>query len=264
MYYKRKVYSGAMKDWDLIEELKNKHFLVKRLVLISKSHVFNSMRDVIKTESNNKEKIRLIALYAEELGVPESMLANVKNSDPENILGIDYMDLLMSSNVYYVYDSLEGRKNIVDDGVYIKFDPSITNTEYERVIKKLRSSNEFIFAAESEKEDFIKGGGRKASDFRNDKKSGTPRKHDGYNFEEDIRIYLACEKEIGISFSPELKKGYSRDNDAKVEWSVEEAASKLGIDTHKCKQTYYEVCRRYKIPIHSISVRQRLDKKIKL
>jgi len=236
----------------ILEQVKNRDFDVVRVILLSQSFAFNLDIQAFKKIKDEKEKEQAFRGLVYQYRLPKSFILNYTKNQSLNI-----DDLETQLCVHEVYDSAsDGERNVIDqEGIYIKFDPDKTDRFYKSVIKRLRSSYEFFRASEKDIRRFTKEGGRSPYLFNADKKAHQKRKQHGSNFEEDVSIYLACEKafteindimdvSIGTS-SSEIDK---EDAASFVKNAIDFAAEKLKIPSQRAKDIYYEVCNRYHLP----------------
>lgn len=219
-----------------------------RLVLLSHNFAFNTDVAFIRKTKPKSEQEELIKHLANSLKLPEPFVYAYVTSKK---LIVD--DIAAHESLFYVYDKADakGTRQVIDqEGVYIKFDPTKTNPYYNRLIKQLRAIFAYMQASEEEQERFIDTK-KSVRHFLDDKNAKTPRKSHGYNLEQDIKVYLTCEKTIKDMFAVKLDETQYIEEDIKATYlyhAIEEAASKLKIEPKKAKSFYYEVCRRYKLP----------------
>ena len=239
----------------ILEQVKDKDFDTVRLILLSKSFVFNlDIKSAKKIKDKDKQDT-LFRYLAKKLKVPLSFIYEYAQSG-----AVDLKDIEAQTSVYWVYDlALENKKNIIDeDGAYIRFDPKKTDRFYKKVIKQLRSSFAFDDAVEAEKQAFVKSGGRSALHFLGGKKAKQEKSQHGSNFEQDVKIYLKCEECFTLTNRSlgKLKNRKSvwdkdvieEDTSAFTEHVLAFAAEELGLKTQQVRRIYYEVTSRYHLP----------------
>lgn len=228
----------------VLAQLSGRDWEQVRLILLTYSFAFNNdVASIKKTKSKAKQE-ELIQNLATTLKMPEPFVYAYATSKK---LIVD--DIEAYQSLFYVYDKADGGKQVIDqEGVYIKFDPTKTDPYYKRLIKQLRAIFAYMQASEEEQEQFMDSK-KSVRHFLDDKKAKTPRKSHGYNFEQDIKVYLTCEKTIKNMFSTKIVN-IVEPEDAKrfVLDAIDFTAEELGITKQQAKQMYYEVCRRYKLP----------------
>jgi len=219
-----------------------------RLILLTANLAFNEAVDYIRQQRDDKAKKEHIDKLSEVLRLPKTfiyMYAKIRKPFLK--------DIEAQQGIYYVYDTAMGPKNIIDkDGIFIKFDPDKSNDYYKKLIKQLRSTFAFLQASEDEKEKFLKSGGHSSLHFLDNKKAKKRRHQHGFNFEQDINIYLECEESFKKVFT--TTTGIKDEGKILIKHAIEFATENLGLDycnageINRIKRIYYEVCRRYKLP----------------
>lgn len=217
-----------------------------RLVLMTNNFFFNKIVKSIRRLKNNSDKEEKISKLSGLLSLPRFFVQSYIFSGK-----LDLEDVKTRQSVLIVHDSESGRKIIEEDGIYIKFDPRKPNDYYLKIIKQLRATFAFSDAKEEEKERFIKSGERSTLHFLDGKRAKRVRHQHGSNLEEDISIYLECQKALKSVFTTKTFTVVEpSDLEIKVLHALEFAAENLGLDKERVKNIYYEVCRRYQLPTH--------------
>ncbi len=235
--------------FDDIEKNKNDPEKV-RLILLTENFAFNGAINYIRQQRGDRAKKEHVDKLSGVLRLPKTFIYMYAKTQKPFL-----RDIEAQQSIYYVYDSAEGPKNIIDeDGEYIKFYPEKSDIYYKKLIKQLRANYAFLQATEDEKKKFFKSGGHSALHFLDNKRAKKKRHQHGYNFKEDMKIYLECEKSIKELFTnKDIPQGLSDEqlkeyNETFIKHAIDFAAEKLKIKTNRAKDVYYEVCRRYKLP----------------
>lgn len=236
----------------VLEQVKNRDFDVVRVILLSHSFAFNLDIKAFKNIKDEEEKEQALLGLLFQYKLPKSFILDYTKTQTLNV-----NDLETQLCVYEVYGrALDNGENIIEqDGLYIKFDPEKSDRFYKKVIKRLRSTHEFQTASEEEKRRFNRESGKSSYHYNADKKSHQKRKQHGQNFEEDIKVYLTCEKafkEIDSSMGYAVNTGDNKvnkeDREAFIKNALSFAAEELKMQPQKAKDIYYEVCNRYQLP----------------
>ena len=168
-----------------------------RLILLTHSFAFNiDVASVKKTKPRTKQE-ELITHLIKTYKIPEPFTRAYIQSKKLLITNIE-----ADQSVFYVHDKAAGGRQVIDqDGAYIKFDPTKPDPYYKKLIKQLRAYYAFNDASDKEQREFVRTKGQTTLSFLDNKKAKTPHKPHGYNFEQDIKVYLMCEKTIKDMFA---------------------------------------------------------------
>lgn len=230
----------------ILEQVKNKDFDIVRVILLSKSFAFNLDIQAFRKITDNKEKEQALLGLIYQYRLPRRFILNYAKTRSLNIEALE-TDLCVNE----VFDpTSESESGIDQEGVYIKFDPEKTDRFYKRVIKKLRSSYEFHRATGKAQRRFVVEGGKSPYLFNAKRKASQKRHQHGLNFDQDMKIYLTCEKTFKQIDSTlgDSRKLESEDITAFIKNALAFAAEKLNMPPQKVKEVYYEVCNRYQLP----------------
>lgn len=235
----------------VLSQLEGRDWERVRLILLTHNFAFNiDVASIKKAEPKSREVLitRLVEIYK----IPEPFTRAYVQSKKLLITDIE-----ADQSIYYVHDKADGGRQIIDqDGIYIKFDPTKPDPYYKKLIKQLRAYYAFNDASDKEQREFVYTKRQTALHFLDNKKAKTPHKPHGYNFEQDIKVYLICEKTIKDMFTSDttvieaakednIKRG---DAEKYISDALDLTAEKLKLSPQQAKRIYYEVCRRFKLP----------------